>query len=66
MCYDDGSRSEMIHDHIENRGEIWERDADGNEMRIYGTFEEYEPISDEELTRMTREFLDRHQNPDIR
>lgn len=66
VCYDDGSRSEMIHDHIENRGEIWERDADGNEMRIYGTFEEYEPISEEELTRMTREFLDRHQNPNIR
>lgn len=66
VCYDDGSRSEMIHDHIENRGEIWERDADGNEMRIYGTFEEYEPISDEELTRMTREFLDYHQNHDIR
>lgn len=66
VCYDDGSRSEMIHDHIENRGEIWERDADGNEMRTYGTFEEYEPMSDEELTRMTREFLERYQNPDIR
>ena len=66
VCYDDGSRSEMIHDHIENRGEIWECDADGNEMRIYSRFEEREPISDEELTRMTREFLDYHQNPDIR
>lgn len=64
--YDDGSCSKMIHDHIENRGEIWERDEDGNEMRTYGTFEEYEPISDEELTRLTREFLERHQNPDNR
>lgn len=59
VCYDDGSRSERIHDHIENRGEIWERDADGNEMRIYGTFEERKPMSDEELTRLTREFLER-------
>lgn len=58
--YDDGSCSKMIHDHIENRGEIWERDEDGNEMRTYGTFEEYEPMSDEELTRLTREFLERH------
>ena len=66
VCYDDGSRSEMIHDHIENRAEIWERDADGNEMRTYGTFEEYEPMSDEEFTRLTREFLERYQNPDIR
>lgn len=58
--YDDGSCSNMIHDHIENRGEIWERDEDGNEMRTYGTFEEYEPMSDEELTCLTREFLERH------
>ena len=58
--YDDGSCSKMIHDHIENRGEIWERDEDGNEMRTYGTFEEYEPMSDEELTRLTRKFLERH------
>ena len=66
VCYDDGSRSEMIHDHIENRGEIWERDADGNEMRVYGTFEEYKPMSDEEYLRLMREHVERHQNPDIR
>ena len=64
--FDDGSRSEMIHDHIENCGEIWERDADGNEMRVYGTFEEYKPMSDEEYLRLMREHLERHQNPDIR
>lgn len=61
--FDDGSRSEMIHDHIENRGEIWQRDADGNEMRVYGTFEEHKPMSDEELTRLTQEFLNRGKAP---
>ena len=49
--YDDGSYSEVIHDHIDDRVEILEHDEDGNEMRVYGRFVEYEPVPDEELTR---------------
>lgn len=49
--YDDGSYSEIIHDHIDDRVEILEHDGDGNEMRVYGRFVEYEPVPDEELTR---------------
>ena len=40
---------------------IRELDEDGNLVReTFGTFEERKEISDEELTRMTQEFLKRH------
>lgn len=43
------------------KGIIRELDEDGNLVReTFGTFEEREEISDEELTRMTQEFLKRH------
>lgn len=46
--YPDGSYAEVITDHQNNRAEIWEYDAQGkNVMRIYGTFEEVTPISDD-------------------
>ena len=43
------------------KGIIRELDEDGNLVReTFGTFEERKEISDEELTRMTQEFLKRH------
>ena len=43
------------------KGIIRELDEDGNLVReTFSTFEERKEISDEELTRMTQEFLKRH------
>ena len=43
------------------KGIIRELDENGNLVReTFGTFEERKEISDEELTRMTQEFLKRH------
>ena len=46
----DGSYAEVITDHQNNRVEICEYDASGdNVVRVYGTFEKITPISDDEI-----------------
>ena len=52
---------EMVDPEEATKGIIRELDEDGNLVReTFGTFEERKEISDEELTRMTQEFLKRH------
>lgn len=46
----DGSYVEIITDHRNNRVEICEYDASGdNVVRVYGTFEKVTPILDDEI-----------------